>query len=226
MPEAGPGPVDHPGRPASEEPKDLGFTRQMGMVRWLAPGELLARVRRELWSKTFGAFSDKREIQAGLPLPEHVSYAEEPELWVDFVADLGDAFGPTYAIASLLAQPQLPLGLPGATPTTTSRGRLLVMGGDQVYPAASVDGYRDRTLGPYRAALPYVAQGTPPDLFAIPGNHDWYDGLTAFMRVFCREQWVGGWRTRQPRSYFSVQLRENWWLWGIDIQFSRSWTEK
>ena len=37
------------------------------------------------------------------------------------------------------------------------RGQVLVMGGDQVYPTASGDGYEDRCKGPYRAALPEAA---------------------------------------------------------------------
>ena len=59
----------------------------------------------------------------------------------------------------------------------------------------------------------------PPALFAVPGNHDWYDGLTAFLRFFCQGGWVGGWKTEQRRSYFAVKLPQRWWLLGIDIQF-------
>ena len=57
-----------------------------------------------------------------------------------------------------------------------------------------------------------------PALYAIPGNHDWYDGLSSFTRIFCQQGWFGGWKTRQSRSYFAVKLPHNWWLWGIDIQ--------
>ncbi len=92
------------------------------------------------------------------------------------------------------------------------------MGGDQVYPTATLTEYQNRLLGPYRAALPQVLHD-PPHLYAIPGNHDWYDGLTNFLRIFCRRQWIGGWRTGQQRSYFALELPQRWWLWGIDIQF-------
>ena len=221
---ADPSNPDRPPRPKSLEFEDLGFTRRERMVRWMSPKQLLATAVKVLVSSFFGAYSDKREIQAGLPSTDPVSYADEPGVdergvWVDYVADLGDGFGPTYSVASLLARPDLPLAHAGGRPETTSRGRMLVMGGDQVYPVASTIEYRDRTLGPYQAALPYHPPATAPDLFAIPGNHDWYDGLTSFMRIFCREDWIGGWRTRQRRSYFAVQPRHNWWLWGIDIQF-------
>ena len=216
MPE--PGRSEPPPRPSSQSQESVGFKCRKGMVRWLSPKELAATAVRVLLSSVFGAYSDKREIQAALPREEEESYAGEDELWVDYVADLGDAFGPTYAVASLLARPELDLDLPRGERTTTCRGRLLVMGGDEVYPTPSITDYRDHTLGPYRAALPWSPEDKAPHLYAIPGNHDWYDGLTAFMRVFCRQQWVGGWKTRQHRSYFAVQLREDWWLWGIDIQ--------
>ena len=39
------------------------------------------------------------------------------------------------------------------------------------------------------------------------------------MRVFCAGAWIGGWRTRQRRSYFAFQLGDQWWLWATDIQF-------
>ena len=56
-------------------------------------------------------------------------------------------------------------------------------------------------------------------MFAIPGNHDWYDGLTSFVRVLCQGNWIGGWKTHQTRSYFALRLPHRWWLWAIDIQF-------
>jgi hypothetical protein len=92
------------------------------------------------------------------------------------------------------------------------------MGGDQVYPTPGADGYAQRLIGPFRAARSYVEQN-PPSVFAIPGNHDWYDGLSAFLKLFCQpDRWIGAWKTQQKRSYFAIKLPYNWWLWGIDIQ--------
>jgi hypothetical protein len=98
------------------------------------------------------------------------------------------------------------------------------MGGDEVYPTPSTKLYRDRTTGPYEAALQFLepvggANDVSATLYAIPGNHDWYDGLSAFLKQFCSRQWIGGWKTRQHRSYFAIQLPHGWWLWGIDIAF-------
>ena len=58
-------------------------------------------------------------------------------------------------------------------------------------------------------------------MFAIPGNHDWYDGLSAFARLFCSNvggRHFAGWRTRQRRSYFALKLPCRWWLIGSDGQ--------
>lgn len=209
---------DRPERPLTDRPEDLNFVPLEKMVRWLAPRQLLGTALRVVLSQVFGAYSDKREIQASLPAPDPCSYAELPEMWFDFVSDMGDAFGPTYTVASLLAQEQLEIAATtGAGSWNTPRGRVLVMGGDQTYPTASVGCYENQLVGPYRAALPYW-EGDPLDLYVVPGNHDWYDGLTAFMRVFCRQQWIGGWRTRQTRSYFAAELPHRWWLWGVDVQ--------
>jgi hypothetical protein len=211
--------VEHvtPARPRSMHPQELGFTPQRA-IGWLAPLLLLSTGLRALLAILFGAYLDKRELQNALDGGwfDH-SDTEDGELWLDYVADLGDGFHATYSVAYLLAQPRIELG-DAALP----RGRLLLMGGDQVYPLANGNGYENRMKGPYRAALPEPPLGAPrPTLFALPGNHDWYDGLTAFLRLFARRRdgRIGGWRTEQRRSYFAVKLPANWWLFAIDEQF-------
>jgi hypothetical protein len=206
---------NRPRRPTSESAAELGFSRVERMTPWLSPAHIVSTERRKKMAARFGAYADKREVEASLAARPPAAYTDDGDIWVDFVADLGDAFGPTYAIASLLARPRLDVTGPGGKAHATQRGRVLVMGGDEVYPVASIPAYDNQTIGPYRAALPYV-ENDPPHLYAIPGNHDWYDGLTAFLRVFCVPRWVGGWRTQQTRSYFAVQLPHRWWLWGID----------
>ena len=191
------------------------------MVRWFDPIQLAGTGVQVVVSAIFGAYSDKREIQVALApdAPVIRDYAAADEIWIDYVSDLGDGFPPTYTVAHLLAQPQLTV-VHDDDRWETERGRILVMGGDQVYPTANRSEYENRMKGPYRAALPCVVpESAAPDLYAIPGNHDWYDGLTSFLRMFCQQHWIGGWRTRQSRSYFALQLPRRWWLWAIDIQF-------
>jgi hypothetical protein len=48
---------------------------------------------------------------------------------------------------------------------------------DVIYPTGSGNDYGDKFFRPYKD---YRAP-----IYAVPGNHDWYDGLGGFMRVFC-----------------------------------------
>ncbi|MFC7549040.1 metallophosphoesterase [Plantactinospora sp. GCM10030261] len=204
-----------PRRPRSLDPQELGYTRR-APVPWLAPLLLVFTGLRTVLAMLFGAYLDKRELQGSLPRQLHRQPGTAAGLWVDFVADLGDGFDATYSVAYLLSRPELEID-----GTALPRGQMLVMGGDQVYPTASAQAYEDRCKGPYESALPTAATGRErPALYAIPGNHDWYDGLTAFLRLFVRsrDDNVGGWCTPQTRSYFAVELPGDWWLLGIDGQ--------
>jgi calcineurin-like phosphoesterase family protein len=205
-----------PRRPRSLKPAELGFVLKP-MVRWLDPRQLVITSLRAVISGMFGAWADKRELQAALTATGVGDESRARAVWIDYVADLGDGWQSTYTIARFLAGRRLDLA--GEQQLhRTERGRILVLGGDEVYPTASVEEYENRFLGPYRAALPMILDADPPLLFAVPGNHDWYDGLTSFMRVFCQGKWIGGWKTSQTRSYFAVKLPHHWWIWGIDIQ--------
>jgi len=202
-------------RPASLD--DLPFPRHQA-VRWFDPRTLLLTGKLVAISSVFGTYADKREAQATAETQPFHDHSRTNEAWVDYVSDLGDGFNATYTLAYLLAQPKLDVTVhDGQDTVPTTRGSVLVMGGDEVYPSASSRAYEERTKGPYNAALPH--SDDPPALFAVPGNHDWYDGLTAFLRFFCQGGWVGGWKTEQRRSYFAVKLPQRWWLLGIDIQF-------
>jgi hypothetical protein len=201
---------DPPARPRTWG--ELSFRRQRS-VRWFSPGVLAGTGLRVVLSAVFGAFLDKRELQAVTRASLH-RFAGDA-LWLDFLADTGDGFDATYTMAWLASRPSLEV--PGAG-QALPRGRVLVLGGDEVYPTASPSAYEDRFMGPFTAALPWLPPSDGPEMFVLPGNHDWYDGLTSFIRTFCQKKWVGGWRTSQARSYFALALPHRWWLWGIDIQ--------
>jgi hypothetical protein len=168
-------------------------------------------------AQMFGAYLDKRELQGALP-SEVYRHDADGDLWLDYVADIGDGFDSTYSVAWLLAQSRLEVADPDDTDHALPRGQILVMGGDQVYPTADWRHYENRAKGPYRSALPDL-DASPPTLYALPGNHDWYDGLTAFLRLFGKREPMGGWQTRQTRSYFALRLPHRWSLFAIDAQF-------
>jgi hypothetical protein len=201
-------------RPTKLDPEELGFTPRQA-VAWLSPSQLAATGFRVAFSAQFGAYLDKRELQVALPTQIHEDHAEDDELWLDYIADLGDGFDATYSMAYLVAQEQIE-----ASGEKLPRGRLLILGGDQVYPTASGAAYEDRFEGPYKSAFPEALTDDSPHMYALPGNHDWYDGLTAFVRLFARRDGghIGGWKTKQTRSYFAHKLPHRWWLIALDAQ--------
>ncbi|MGH2905401.1 MAG: metallophosphoesterase family protein [Solirubrobacterales bacterium] len=52
-----------------------------------------------------------------------------------------------------------------------------VIASDVLYPAGDVNEYIAKFFIPYA--------GYPQPIYAVPGNHDWLDGLAGFMRHFC-----------------------------------------
>lgn len=211
------------------------------MVAWYSPALLVETGSRHLISRIFGQFADQRITQATVDgftpailttVAKRYDYSNKPQyttegaFWVDYVSDLGDGFDSTFAIASLISAETLEV--PGAEPLPGSK--ILIMGGDQVYPFPTRQAYRERLETPYRLALPGESPDAPPqrDLFVLPGNHDWYDGLTSFDFMFCKARYglaqenrLGGWICPQHRSYFAIKLPHNWWIWGADIQMSQ-----
>jgi hypothetical protein len=193
------------------------------MVNWLDFGQLLDAGIRAVVAGTFGTFADSRLIQAALnppagnpPLPAD----NKDTIWIDYVADTGDGWDSTYSVAWSISRESL--SVPGID-RPLPRGDLLVFGGDQVYPTPAGNGYRTRFLDPYSSAFPAAIpsptdMSTAPKLIAIPGNHDWYDGLAGFGQTFCSRKPIGGWQTVQHTSYFAVKLPHGWWLWGLDLQ--------
>ena len=59
-------------------------------------------------------------------------------------------------MASLVSAPSLDIEGVGELPA----GKLLIMGGDQIYPFPSRKAYRDRFEFPYKAALPASSDGS------------------------------------------------------------------
>jgi hypothetical protein len=216
-----------------------------GMVGWYEP-RLLARVgMRTIISSVFGQYADQRLIQAATDVApvetiinrynysdiraedpdRRVTLGENGSFWIDYIADIGDGFEPTYTTAYMLAQPHLDVK---GTDEKLTAGSVLIMGGDQCYPQATREEYKLRLQTPYDWA--YNVPVAERKLFAIPGNHDWYDGLSAFDSLFCsaRDRMsqqngnkIGGWQCKQHRSYWALELPYRWWIWGCDIQFSQ-----
>jgi hypothetical protein len=211
------------------------------MVDWYNPVQLVQTGIRVVVSTILGRSSDYRMLEAiahsrdRILFYDHTSAYEwrdgeysaanaaprgRKEIWIDYAADVGDGFNSTYAVASCIAQPDLYVKTAeGGEEHQTRRGEILIFGGDQVYPTASRQGYDERLIRPYEASLRVT--GEPhPHIYAIPGNHDWYDSLVSFTRLFTAGRWFAGWRTQQNRSYFALKLPFGWWLLGPDVQLA------
>jgi hypothetical protein len=210
------------------------------MVGWFDPGQLARTGIEVVVSTLFGRHSDFRLLEALVPQTGECDFFDhtynyncdadgryvnmdktspraEPEIWIDYVSDVGDGWNPTYTMAYYLGLPALDLQLPGNRgKISTHQGSVLIFGGDEVYPTASRSVYEERLVAPYQAA--YQSAGKPPHVYAVPGNHDWYDSLVAFTRLFSQRRWFAGWQTHQTRSYFAVKLPRGWWILGTDVQ--------
>lgn len=261
------------------------FIKKEKMVGWYDPGQLADTGKKTVISTIIGEYADPRAGAADPTHGKFFDYSTQIRLtteaekkadddekklhddfrniegtsrdgiWIDYVADVGDGWNSTYAVAYNLAMQNLPAKLKiepedpkkktdppeyedfGETP----RGELLVFGGDGVYPTASTTEYETRLVSPYEIAFRSgSAEGAEgentgsqavdlkknPQVFSLPGNHDWYDSLIAFKKIFCSEvfnrRMFGGWRTRQRRSYFALKLPQDWWLLGVDLQLAHS----
>jgi hypothetical protein len=106
------------------------------------------------------------------------------EVWIDFVADTGDDHDLSRAVARMLFATY---ALEGDEGRTLPRGDVLIFGGDTAYPAATAPELERRLLRPWNDVLRRAGgDDRPRILLGIPGNHDWYDGLDGFGRLFRR----------------------------------------
>lgn len=213
-------------------------------MRWFGLRTLYVSAKEDSAATQFARFADARQAQAGVS-PAYaydLSNAAEPETFImDYVADTGDGYDATFAVAR---------SIDGSIPADDDkvdgsqapldRAHLVVLGGDEVYPVASVKEYDNRLRRPFEDAV-RPSEGGKGFLVALPGNHDWYDGLNAFRRYFCEsflrqidqsgpptefmqspsKTPAEGFLDRtlfQTRSYFAVKLPHGWWLWGVDCQ--------
>jgi hypothetical protein len=108
-------------------------------------------------------------------------------VWIDFVADTGDDHDVSQAVARMLFASYAVEE--GGLTRVLPRGDLLLFGGDTAYPVATGEEIARRMVVPWNEVLRERAQddGSRRVLLGIPGNHDWYDGLDGFGRLFRRK---------------------------------------
>lgn len=111
-------------------------------------------------------------------------------LWIDFVADSGDDRDTSEAVAEMLAA-RYEVKRPDGTTRELPRGEILMFGGDTAYPVATAEELYRRLTEPWNVVFRRERRSLPEDrrrrvLMGVPGNHDWYDGLDGFGRLFRR----------------------------------------
>lgn len=214
------------------------------MTPWYGPSALAQTGFRDFTSRVIGQYADQRILQAAVDWPENAELVARYDftradkllpidpaggIWVDYVADTGDGFAPTAAVARLLTAPSLEIDA-NDEKLSLPAGEILLMGGDQAYPYASDAQYRNNLVTPFDICTWHAPEVRGRrKLFVLPGNHDWYDGLSAFDRLFCNRRdgisegaVIGAYQCQQHRSYWAIKLPHDWWIWGLDIQLTAS----
>src|SRR5262245_37645882 len=168
---------------------------------WMTPDEpraLSARIARVL---------------RGNPRAATLIEALDRDLYVDFVADTGDDVSVSRAVAHLVFAPyELPdPDRPGAF-LLAPRGEILLFGGDTAYPVATAEELMNRIIVPWNQVLKELPDdGRRRVLLGIPGNHDWYDGLDGFGRMFRRRALRGDERLSVTRlSRIAIEHHAEW----------------
>jgi len=136
---------------------------------WLNPLPLW-RSRNDKLARWFGDPTNdlRREWVSRLGGPQQNftigTYAERSAISVIVMGDPGEGDGSQYAL------------VPGLLREGTDSDFLFILS-DVIYPAGGIDEYENKFYRPYK--------DYPRPIYAVPGNHDWYDDLTGFMFHFC-----------------------------------------
>ncbi|MGV9564186.1 metallophosphoesterase family protein [Streptomyces sp. NPDC003480] len=147
--------------------------RQVEKLSWLNPKTLWA-ARNGVLASWFGdptghtrARWAEQQQAAGAPADKVIRRDDPDRFSFMVIGDTGEGDDPQYAV------------VPGFL-RMSQETRFTVVASDVIYPVGATADYGTKFFRPYRD---YQAP-----IYAIPGNHDWYEDLHGFMRVFCDAQ--------------------------------------
>ncbi|MEW2297450.1 metallophosphoesterase [Streptomyces sp. NPDC006743] len=139
-------------------------------LSWLNPRTLWA-ARNGVAASWFGDPTGRtrsrwvaRQAAAGAPADKVIRRTEADRFSFMVIGDTGEGGESQYAV------------VPGFLEASRDTS-FAVLASDVIYPVGSTDDYGTKFFRPYR--------DYPAPIYAIPGNHDWYEDLSGFMRVFC-----------------------------------------
>jgi Calcineurin-like phosphoesterase len=182
IPESG-SEVDQPGPAGAESSRDSAagagwqcaagsfqqfLTKRDRPFSWLSPAPLW-QSRNDRLARWFGDPTDdhRRAWMEGRAEGDRdlvVDYSERESISFLVIGDTGEGDASQYAVVPPLL-------------TQAAGTAFLFILSDVIYPAGGTDEYGEKFFRPYR--------GYPGPIYAVPGNHDWYDDLTGFMYWFC-----------------------------------------
>jgi 3',5'-cyclic AMP phosphodiesterase CpdA len=138
-------------------PSILWQSRNDIIARFLADPTAAARTR---WVE----LARQRAHQTGAHPDFVISRSVGDTVSMVVIGDTGEGDNSQYAVVTPLMD-------------VAKNADFMVICSDVIYPTGDLDDYGRKFHHPYRdLELP---------IYAVPGNHDWYDGLHGFMRYFC-----------------------------------------
>jgi len=204
-------------------------------VRWLFGRDLLVSMRSIALYSAFGDELDHRDwMEAELDDLSDMP-CEEGGFWFDYVADTGDGQLSMYNTASLLLS-DLYVDADGSSVSVTERadgqrlprGRFVFFGGDTAYHVADTATLEKHLCTPFAWALHEKLEredGAKPETryaFGVPGNHDYYDSLIGFNRLFRAPGSpllpLADYRRKQRASFVALRLPFDFLFLGLDSQ--------
>ncbi|MEU9412697.1 metallophosphoesterase [Streptomyces sp. NPDC048281] len=130
---------------------------------WAARNGVLASWFGDPTGRTRSRWVAQRAV-AGAPADKVIRRHEADRFSFMVIGDTGEGDDSQYAV------------VPGFLKASRDTD-FAVIASDVIYPVGTTDDYGTKFFRPYR--------DYPAPIYAIPGNHDWYEDLGAFMRVLC-----------------------------------------
>lgn len=128
-----------------------------------------AEARTDVWREAMIRAVEERETAAGRPAPTFMIAPPGVTNGVDFafivIGDTGEGDASQHVLRDQLIRATLP-----------SEVRFVVISSDVVYPTGEMKDYEANFWLPFK--------GVEKPVYAIPGNHDWYDALEGFAATF------------------------------------------